>query len=79
MDLWGWNGEEVILRLLTNSNNSLRLKVADMIVGDLNKIGIKVVKDYPEILPDNMDKEIIEEQWEEINEKLLKKRILIWC
>jgi len=67
------NGEEVILRLLTNSNNSLRLKVADMIVGDLNKIGIKVVKDYPEILPDNMDKEIIEEQWEEINEKLLKK------
>ena len=66
------NGEEVVFRLLTNSSNPLRLKTADMVVEDLNKIGIKVVKDYPESIPDNLTDEILDEKWEELNQKLLK-------
>ncbi len=44
-----------------------------MIIGDLNKIGIKVEKDYPEFSQDNLNEDIIEAQWEEINEKLMNK------
>lgn len=67
------NGKEIALRLLTNSNNPLRLKVADMIVEDLTKIGIRVIKDYPEIIPDNLTNEMVESQWEQVNEKISKK------
>ncbi len=67
------NGGKVIIRLLTNPDNLLRTKTADMIIGDLNKIGIKVEKDYPEILAENLNEEIIEAQWEEVNGKLSKK------
>ncbi|NMA57846.1 peptide ABC transporter substrate-binding protein, partial [Clostridium cochlearium] len=66
------NGKEIVFRLLTNSSNSLRLKTADMVVENLNKIGIKVVKDYPEAVPDNLTDEILDEKWEELNQKLLK-------
>ena len=67
------NEEEVIIKLLTNPDNLLRTKTADMIIGDLNKIGIKVEKDYPEFSQDNLNEDIIEAQWEEINEKLMNK------
>lgn len=67
------DGEELRIRLLTNSNNSLRLKVADMIADDLAKIGIRVVKDYPDILPEDLDQEILDQEWEVLNNKLLEK------
>lgn len=66
------NGNEITIRLLTSPNNDLRLKAANMIAEDLNKIGIKVIKDYPENLPDNLDDELIERQWEETYEKISK-------
>ena len=66
------NGKQVILKLTTNSYNPLRLKVADMIVEDLNKIGINIVKDYPETIPDNVTEEMIESQWENINNQISK-------
>ncbi|MCF6465390.1 peptide ABC transporter substrate-binding protein [Clostridium sp. Cult2] len=66
------NGNQVTLRLTTNSYNPLRLKVADMIVEDLNKMGIRIVKDYPERMPDNLTEEMIENQWEELNNQILK-------
>ena len=66
------NGKEVILRLITNSYNPLRLKAADMIVENLRKMGINVVKDYPEVIPDNITEEMIESQWEKTNNQILK-------
>lgn len=66
------NGKEVILRLITNSYNPLRLKAADMIVENLRKMGINVVKDYPEVIPDNITEEMIESQWENTNNQILK-------
>ncbi len=65
-------GNKVQLRLITNSYNPLRLKVADMVVDDLNKIGISVVKDYPERIPENITEEMIEEQWEYVNNRIIK-------
>ena len=56
-------GRKVELRLITNSYNPLRLKVADMIVEDLNKIGIHIIKDYPEKIPENITAEMVEQQW----------------
>ncbi|NLW22419.1 MAG: peptide ABC transporter substrate-binding protein [Tissierellia bacterium] len=66
------NGQKISLRLLTNSYNPLRLKVADMIVEDLNKLGLHVVKDYPETIPSNLTDEMVEGQWEEGNVRLEK-------
>lgn len=66
------NGNKVTLRLTTNSYNPLRLKVADMIYEDLNKLGIRIIKDYPENIPDNLTEEMVENQWEKINSKILK-------
>ncbi len=66
------NGEEIVFKLLTNSSNPLRLKTADMVAENLNKIGIKVVRDYSEVVPDNLTDEILDEKWEELNQKLLK-------
>ncbi len=65
-------GKKVQLRLITNSYNPLRLKVADMIVEDLNDIGIFVIKDYPEKIPENVTEEMIEEQWEQVKNRILK-------
>lgn len=64
------NGNEVALKLLTNSYNPLRLKAADMIVEDFDKMGIRIVKDYTEIIPDNITEEMVDAQWEEINKKI---------
>lgn len=66
------NGKEIILRLTTNSYSHLRLKTADMIVEDLNKMGIRVIKDYPEKIPDNLTEEMVENQWEQLNSQIVK-------
>lgn len=65
------NGESISLKLLTNSYNPLRLRTAEMIKEDLNKLGINV-SIYPE---DRQDEKVtiedIESQWETINQQLL--------
>ncbi|MCF6461830.1 ABC transporter substrate-binding protein [Clostridium sp. Cult1] len=66
------NGKEITLRLITNSYNPLRLKTADMIVEDLNKMGIHVIKDYPENIPDNLTEEMVDNQWEHLNNRIIR-------
>lgn len=63
-------GNDVALSIITNSYNSLRLKTADMIVEDLNELGIRAVKDYPENIPEDLTKEIVEEHWQEIDKTI---------
>jgi len=63
-------GNDVILTLLTNSYNELRLKTAELIVEDLREIGIQVVKGFTEKIPDNLTEEMIDAQWTELNEAL---------
>lgn len=65
-------GRKVELRLITNSYNPLRLKVADMIVEDLNKIGIHITKDYSDRIPENITEEMVEEQWEQVYNQVVK-------
>ena len=66
------NGKKLTLKLTTNSYNSLRLKTANMIVDDLKSIGIDVTKDYNEDIPDKLTDEMIENQWQEFNNKISK-------
>lgn len=63
-------GNDVVLALTTNSYNNLRLKTADIIVENLKEVGIQVIKDYEENIPDNLTEEDKENQWIELNEKL---------
>lgn len=63
-------GNDVVLTLLTNSYNELRLKTAELIVEDLREIGIEVVKGYTEKMPDDLTEELIDAQWIELNEAL---------
>ncbi len=65
-------GNKLTLRLTTNSHNLLRLKTANMIAGDLRKLGIEVIKDYSDTIPDNLTEEMIEEQWESLEKKIAK-------
>lgn len=64
-------GNDVTLKLITNSYNLSRLKTADMIVKNLNDIGLKVIKYYPEDVPENLTEDLIEKQWTEVKEKIL--------
>lgn len=62
------NGQNISLKILTNSYNLIRLKTAEMIKDDLKKLGINV-----SIYPENNKKddttiEDIEEQWAEVNQ-----------
>ncbi|MBU5440042.1 peptide ABC transporter substrate-binding protein [Tissierella sp. MSJ-40] len=66
------NGKKLSITLTTNSYNSLRLKAAEMIASDLKKIGIEVIKDFDENLPNNLTEEMVQKQWEQINEKINK-------
>lgn len=63
--------EEVLtFNLLTNTYNPIRLRTAEMIKEDLEKIGINV-NIFPERKKqDNITKEDIQEQWNEVNEIL---------
>ena len=65
-------GNKLTLRLTTNSYNLLRLKTANMITGDLRKLGIEVIKDYSETVPDNLTEEMVKEQWESFEKKIAK-------
>jgi len=64
------NGNEVTLRLTTNSYNLVRRKIADLIIEDLNQLGIHVVKDYPDNIPDNITEEMVAQQWEMLKAKI---------
>lgn len=64
------NGKDITLRLTTNSYNPLRLKIADLIIEDLNQLGIHVVKDYPDNIPDNITEEMVAQQWEMLKAKI---------
>ncbi len=66
------NGRDVSLRLITNSYNPLRLKTADLIVENLNHIGIHVLKDYPDHVPDNLTEQAISQQWETVRGRITK-------
>lgn len=66
------DGKDITLRLITNSYNPLRHKTADLIVENLNQLGIHVVKDYPDNIPDNLTEKDIAEQWNNVKEKVSK-------
>jgi peptide/nickel transport system substrate-binding protein len=66
------NGEKLSIRLLTNSYNVLRLKTANMIADQLRKIGIEVVKEYNEDIPENLTEEMINAEWEVVTNKVEK-------
>lgn len=66
------DGNEVALKLLTNTFNPLRLKTANLIKEDLKKIGIKVII-FPETDEEKEEytQEEIETQWEKINAEII--------
>ncbi len=66
------DGKDITLKLITNSYNPLRQKTADLIVENLNQLGIHVVKDYPDNIPDNLTEKDIAEQWNNVKEKVSK-------
>lgn len=66
------DGKDITLKLITNSYNPLRHKTADLIVENLNQLGIHVVKDYPDNIPDNLTEKDIAEQWNNVKEKISK-------
>lgn len=66
------DGKDITLKLITNSYNPLRHKTADLIVENLNQLGIHVVKDYPDNIPDNLTEKDIAEQWNNVKEKVSK-------
>ncbi|WP_416197673.1 MAG: Peptide/nickel transport system substrate-binding protein [Sporanaerobacter sp.] len=64
------NGNKLSIRLSTNSYNPLRFKTAEMIAENLKQIGIEVIKDYAEEIPDKLTEEMIENDWETFRGKL---------
>lgn len=66
------DGKDITLKLITNSYNPLRQKTADLIVENLNQLGIHVVKDYPDNIPDNLTEKDIAEHWNNVKEKISK-------
>ncbi len=68
--LEGEEGNNISINLLTNTLNPARLKTAEMIKEDLKKIGLDV-NIFPKEESDDIKKEDIQRQWEEVNETLL--------
>lgn len=66
------NGKDITLKFITNSYDPLRQKTADMIVDNLNQLGIHVIKDYPDKISDSLTEKDISEQWNKVNEKISK-------
>lgn len=64
------NGEKLSLRLLTNAYNQLRLNTTEMIAEDLKKIGFEVIKDYEPKFVDSPGEELINAEWDNINNNL---------
>lgn len=65
------NGNNMTLKILTNSYNLMRFKTAEMIKADLTSLGI-IVNIESEYQKDNVDKEDLEQEWKKINEQLKK-------
>lgn len=64
-------GENISINLLTNTLNPIRLKTAEMIKEDFKKLGLNI-NILPEIeVGDEVTREDIAKQWEEVNEILL--------
>lgn len=63
-------GNKLSFRLLTNSYNPLRVKVAEMIKNDLKEIGINIILDYDTSYQDNITEEIRSLELDRINNKL---------
>lgn len=61
------------LRLLTNSNNLERLRMAELITEYLNDLGIKVEAEFTKQYDDNIDEALAEKQWEEFNDKIQRR------
>lgn len=71
--LEGEDGENISINLLTNTLNPARLKTAEMIKEDLRELGL-AVNIFPQPKSeDDVTKEAIQEQWEEVNEILLSE------
>ncbi len=66
------NGNKLTLRLTTNSYNLSRLKTANMVAEVLRNLGIEVIKDYSDVIPDNLTEEMLEEQWVNFTGKIGK-------
>lgn len=64
-------GNKLSFSMITNSYNPIRLKTALMIKEDLRKIGIEIKMDFDEKSKDTITKDMIESQWELINEKIV--------
>ncbi|NLY86635.1 MAG: peptide ABC transporter substrate-binding protein [Tissierellia bacterium] len=63
-------GNKITLNLLTNTYNLMRLKTAELIKEDLEKLGIAINIIPNEEKTDDITLEDIENQWEEINDLL---------
>ncbi len=63
--------ENKTIRLLTNTYNPARLKAAELIKEDLEKLGLEVTI-LPEARLENPTASDIEKQWEDVNKELLK-------
>jgi peptide/nickel transport system substrate-binding protein len=66
------NNKDLAIRLLTNSYNRLRKATADIIIENLNSIGIKAVPAYDTRQYDNITQEMVDNQWAETQEKISK-------
>ena len=64
-------GNKLSFRLLTNSYNPLRVKIAEMIKSDLKEIGINIIPDYDTSLQDNITEEMKNRELDRINNKLI--------
>lgn len=64
-------GNKLSFRLLTNSYNPLRVKIAEMIKSDLKEIGINIIPDYNASLQDNITEEMKNGELDRINNKLI--------
>lgn len=63
-------GNQLSIRLTTNSYNDLRRETANIIVENLTDLGIKVIKEYNENKQESLTEEMKESQWENMMQKV---------
>lgn len=63
-------GNKLSFRLITNTSNLYRLRTAEMIREDLKKIGIEIILDVDTEYKNDIIKEEIDLEWEELNNKI---------
>lgn len=64
------DGNDLSIRFITNSYNNLRMETANLITQNLNDLGIRVVKEYNDVSIDNLTEEMIDEQWQNMMNKI---------